>query len=104
MATSFDIVEDRALMLVDDYKLTKLYNKSEDNFKKWCDGFLINAIPNFIRCRQNLIYDIELREFQADLTNTEIDILANFWVIEWFLREVQDSTKINVLLQTSGSF
>lgn len=104
MATSFDIVEDRALMIVDDYKLTKLYNKSEDNFKKWCDGFLINAIPNFTRCRQNLIYDIELREFQADLTNTEIDILANFWVIEWFLREVQDSTKINVLLQTSDSF
>ena len=52
MATSFDIVEDRALMLVDDYKLTKLYNKSEDNFKKWCDGFLINAIPNFIRCNK----------------------------------------------------
>lgn len=104
MATSFDMVEDRALMQVDDYKLTSLYNQSEERFKKWCDGFLVNAIPNFYKCRQSLEYNLETREFVSDLSDFEVAILADFWVIEWFEHELQDSTKINVLLQTSGSF
>lgn len=104
MATSFDIIEDRALMKIDDYKLTKLFQQSPEGFRKWCDGFLINAIPNFFKCRQSLDFDAENREFNSDLTEVEISILADFWVIEWFKKELQDSTKINVLLQTSGSF
>lgn len=102
--TSFDIIEDRALMLVDDYKLTNLYNRDIEGFKKWCDGFLLSAVPNFVKCRQSLEYDAVERLFTSDFTDLEISILADFWVIEWFRREVQDSTKINVLLQTSGSF
>lgn len=104
MPTSFDVVEDRALMMIEDYKITKLYNRSQDAFKKWCDAFLINAVPNFVKCRQPLTYSIENREFTSELTDLEISILADFWVIEWFKKEAQDSTKINVLLQTSGSF
>lgn len=104
MATSFDIIEDTALMVVDDYKLTNLYNSSLENFKGWCDGFLIKAIPNFYKCKQSLEYDAVNRQFVSDLDNLEISILADFWVIEWMRRETQDSTKINVLLQTSGSF
>ena len=104
MATSFDIIEDRALMKIDDHKLTKLFQQSPEGFRKWCDGFLINAIPNFFKCRQSLDFDTENREFNSDLTEVEISILADFWVIEWFKKELQDSTKINVLLQTSGSF
>lgn len=104
MATSFDIVEDTALQVVDDYKLINLYNKSLENFKEWCDGFLVKAVPNFYKCKQSLEYDTANREFVSDLNNLEIGILADFWVIEWMKRETQDSTKINVLLQTSGSF
>ena len=85
--TSFDEIIDIALVKVDDYKIMKVYNQSQDVFKQYCDGFLINAIPNFFQCKQSLDY-----------------ILADFWVIEWFNREIQNSTKINALLQTSGSF
>ena len=102
--TTFDQIIDLALMTVDDYKLTKLYNKSYEGFRKWCDGFLLTAIPNFFQCKHSLDYDLEKRQFLSHLTNTEISILADFWIIEWFSREVQDSTKINALLQTSGSF
>lgn len=83
MATSFDIIEDTALMVVDDYKLTSLYNSSLKNFKGWCDGFLIKAIPNFYKCKQSLEYDAVNRQFVSDLDNLEISILADFWVIEW---------------------
>lgn len=104
MPTSFDQVIDLALVTVDDYKLVKLYNQSQDGFKKWCDGFLLSAIPNFFQCRQSLEYDLSTRQFVSDLTETEISILADLWVITWLLRETQNSAKINALLQTSGSF
>lgn len=102
--TSFDVIEDLALVGVDDYKLLKLYNQSEEGFKNWCDSFLIKAIPNFYQCRQNLDYDLTNREFLSDLTNLEISILADLWVIEWMLREVQNSAQIQNKLQTSGGF
>ncbi|MBS6562942.1 MAG: hypothetical protein KH328_06285 [Staphylococcus sp.] len=102
--TSFDEIIDIALVKVDDYKIMKAYNQSQDVFKQYCDGFLINAIPNFFQCKQSLDYNVDKRKFISDLTNVEISILADFWVIEWFNREIQNSTKINALLQTSGSF
>ena len=104
MATSFDTIIDRALVTVEDYKLLKLINTSQDNFNTWCDGFLISAIPNFLNCRQILDYDMDKREFTANLTNMEISILADLWVIAWWERETNDSTKINALLQTNNSF
>lgn len=104
MSTSFDKIIDLALVTVDDYKLVKLYNQSQQGFQQWCDGFLLSAIPNFFQCRQSLEYDTTTRQFVSDLTNTEISILADLWIIEWFDRETQNSAKINALLQTSGSF
>lgn len=104
MPTSFDQVIDLALVTVDDYKLVKLYNQSQQGFQKWCDGFLLSAVPNFFQCRQSLEYDTTTRQFVSDLTETEISILADLWVISWLLRETQNSAKINALLQTSGSF
>lgn len=102
--TSFDKIIDLALVTVDDYKLVKLYNQSQESFEKWCDGFLLSAVPNFFQCRQSLEYDTTNREFLADLTSVEISILADLWIIEWFDRETQNSAKINALLQTSGGF
>lgn len=104
MSTSFDKIIDLALVTVDDYKLVKLYNQSQQGFQQWCDGFLLSAIPNFFQCRQSLEYDTTTRQFVSDLTNIEISILADLWIIEWFDRETQNSAKINALLQTSGSF
>lgn len=104
MATSFDTIEDLGLITVDDYKFAKIYNQTEDGFKKYCDGFLISAIPNFFQCRQDLSYVLENREFVSDLSTSEIGILSNLWIIEWFSREVQNSTQFQNKLQTTQSF
>lgn len=104
MPTSFDEIIDLALTLIDDYKLIKLYNQSEEKFIKYCDGLLLSAIPNFFRCNQSLDFSLEDRQFNNQLTNAEISILADLWVLEWFKKETQDSRKINALLQSSGSF
>ena len=104
MATSFDTIIDRALIVVNDYKLLKLINKSREDFNMWCDGFLVTAASNFVNCRQKLDYDLDKREFAADLTNMEISILADLWVLAWYERETNVATGINTLLQTNNSF
>lgn len=104
MATSFDQVINLALTTVDSYKLLKLYNASQDDFQTVCDGFLISAIPNFFKCRQSLEYDPEQRVFSADLTQTEISILADFWAMEWLDRLIQDDRQIQNKMQVSSAF
>lgn len=100
--TSFDRVEDLATRKVNDWKLGKIYNKSLDGYKTWCDGFLLNAIPNFAgKCWQSLEYNESERMFLSDLTNTEIDILATFWVLEWWERECNDAAQNAAKMQTS---
>ena len=104
MATSFDVVEDLGLAQIDDYTLNKLYNNDFAKFQTFCDGLLVNAIPLFTKCRQSLAYDLNAREFDSDLTNEEIAILADFWAIQWFERKVNNSAQFQAKLQNSGSF
>ena len=47
-------------------------------------------------------YNEETREFVSDLTPTEIDILACFWVLEWWERETNDSAQNAAKMQTSS--
>lgn len=110
MPTPFDDIIDLGLIVVDDYKLNKLYDADPEAFYKYCDGFLIKAIPNFTVCRQSLDYtvnyssDPQIREFVGTLTMYEKDILADYWALEWFKRETQVASRINAALQNSGSF
>lgn len=104
MATSFDTIEDMGLGQIDDYTLKKLYNIDFNKFQKFCDGLLIQAVPYFKDCRQSLNYDLETREFESDLTNEEIAILSDFWMIQWFGRKVNNSAQFQAKLQNSGSF
>lgn len=102
--TEFDSVIDLALTTVNDYRLHKLFEKSEDEFRTYCDGFLISAIPHFSKCRQSLEYDTTARAFISDLTGIEKSILANLWIIQWYARDNQTYALYRQKLQNSGSF
>lgn len=104
MATPFDAVIDIALVTVDDYKLGKLINKSQEGFNTYVDGILISAIPNFTRTIRPLTYDIDAREFTIDLNSLEISILADLWVIKWFDKEINVSSFLQNKLQISPAF
>ena len=104
MATPFDNIVDLALIGIRDYKLDKLFNYSHEDFTNYCDSFLIRAIPNFFRCKQSLEYDMNNRAFISDLTSTEQSILADFWVISWVEKEVQDARALQATLQVSSAF
>lgn len=102
--TSFDAIEDLALQTINDYKLVKLYSQSIDDFQKWCDGFLLSAIPQFTDCVQSLAFDLAGREFVSDLTIQETKILANFFIISWWERETNDGAQIAQKLNVPSSF
>lgn len=99
--TSFDKIEDLALITIDDYALNVLYNQDIDKFKNVCDGYLVSAVGNFTRCRTSLSYDITNRTFDSDLSDLEISILADLWQIEWMERKTQDSKQFQLKLKNS---
>ena len=102
--TSFDQIETLALSIVEDYKLNKLFESSYDNFQKFCDGLLFNALPQFTECRQDLTYNVETREFYVDLTNLEIYILSRYWVIAWWERENNNAAQIALKLGIKNQY
>nr|DAZ41737.1 MAG TPA: hypothetical protein [Caudoviricetes sp.] len=102
--TSFDQIETLALSIVEDYKLNKLFENSYDNFQKFCDGLLFNALPQFTECRQDLTYNVETREFGVDLTNLEIYILSRYWVVAWWERENNNAAQIALKLGIKNQY
>lgn len=103
--TSFDDVIDLALIEINDYRLTKLYeNQTSENFNNYVDGFLITAIPLFTKCRQSLEYNLDERTFLNDLTTSEQSILAKLWVLQWYRKDNQTYALYRQHLQNSGSF
>lgn len=102
--TNFDQIETLALSIVEDYKLNNLIESSYDNFQKFCDGLLFNALPQFTECRQDLTYNVETREFDVDLTNLEIYILSRYWVIAWWERENNNAAQIALKLGIKNQY
>lgn len=102
--TSFDQIETLALSIVEDYKLNNLIESNYDNFQKFCDGLLFNALPQFTECRQDLTYNVETREFGVDLTNLEIYILSRYWVIAWWERENNNAAQIALKLGIKNQY
>ena len=104
MATSFDVIGERALSVIDDYKLRKLYDVSVEAFEQKIDSFIFNAIPRFWQCNTELSYDKDFRQFNADLNDLEIQILADYCVIAWWEGETNVASQIALKLKVSSSF
>lgn len=95
MATSFDDIEDLALIEIQDYRIDGLSNDIEA-FHTYLDGFVVKAVPHFTNCLQSLSYDLDSREFDKDLSNTEQEILACYVVEMWLKQVTQDITQMNL--------
>lgn len=104
MATSFDVIGERALSVIDDYKLRKLYDASLTMFNHKVDEWIISSAARFWECEQKLTYDKELRQFDADLTDMEIQILADFWTIFWWRSARDVASQISQKLEVGSSF
>lgn len=94
--TSFDRIEDLAMIIIKDYRLDNLFKMDEKAFFEYVDSFLIKAIPKFTQCFNSLEYDGVLRTFTSDLSLKEQDILSDILVEVWFESLTNDITQINM--------
>lgn len=81
MSTSFDIIKKRFLNKITDPDLASLLPDTIDSILA---EFLESAIVRFQKCYKDINdYDTTLQQFNVDLNQVEIEILANWMVYEW---------------------
>lgn len=101
MGTLFEKVYDRALIIIEDYKLNALANNDYEAFLLHLQGILERSIPYFVPCNTDLSYgemvdpdDGETKmAFVNELSTQEINILSSIMVYNWFSNKVNDVTQ-----------
>lgn len=99
MSTPFSNIIDKALVVMRDYSLDALYSTDEGAFNSIMQAYLIKGIPRFTECLQDLSYDANTESFNSDLTDLEMDILADYTVISWYESNINDVLEFKEALQ-----
>lgn len=99
MATPMKTIVDSIMLTYNDWKLQNLKKLNIEAYESLMEGFVLKGVPKFKKCLQSLEYDKEKHEFVSDLTDQEIDILADWGSILLFEREIQNVTQFNNVLQ-----
>ena len=81
MATPYTAIYDNLLPKFRSYEIPLM---TADEVKEYLHDFIIPAITRFHICRKNLNdRDDTLEQFNQDLSDTEIEIISNFALIEY---------------------
>lgn len=98
--TSYDDIIDLALVSIEDYRLNKLSVNSPQDFKTVLDGFMIKGLSSFDNCTKDLADRDDIkRQFNFILSDIEKDILADYTIIAWLDKEINDTGQITGMLQ-----
>lgn len=97
MHTSYETIYEDILSKFRSYEITEM---TEEEVKEHLHDFLLPAISRFHVCRKNLNdRDDVLQRFNCELNETEIEILANYCLIEYIdSTYVRTSTLLKVSL------
>lgn len=98
MYTSYERIYEGFLAKIQSYDI---YKMTEDDVRDCLHDYLVSAIPKFHVCRTDLTdRDDLLQRFNQELSDTEIEIIVNYMVLEYV-----DATYIRVptLLKVSLS-
>lgn len=98
--TQYDDILDLALVSIEDYRLNKLATTSLDDFKLVLEGFMIRGLSNFENCTKDLSNRDDVgRVFNVSLDDLEKSIIADWTVIMWLDKEINDTRQITSMLQ-----
>lgn len=101
--TTLDEVADLFLSLVNDFRLTTLYQSSGSGaLNTYLEPWLMQAIDEFEDCTQVLTYDTTTQAFSVTLTQKHKNILAQIMVQYWLLKEMNDVLQMNIIIQDPG--
>jgi len=96
MGTSLREVYDLFMQQITDYRLTDLFETSEDDFDTYLEAWLIFSINDFSQCDQSLAYDEYAKEFCITLTAQNKVILSTLMMKYWLQKLVNDVTQMNL--------
>lgn len=101
--TPYDAIIDLALVSIEDYRLNNIATTDPEAFKEILTGFMIRGLANFTWCKQDLDNrDDELKQFNVTLTTLEKSILADYTVIAWLDKEINDTRQITAMMQNKN--
>jgi len=89
-------IYDLFLMQITDYRLTTLFNTSEEDFETYLEAWLIFAFTEFSLAGASFIYDPETHSFDRTLTLEEKTIMATLMSKQWLSKMVNDITQMNL--------
>lgn len=100
--TSYDDIIDLALVSIEDYHLNRLAVDSPDDFNIVLEGFMVRGLANFENCKKDLsLRDNEKRVFLNKLSEVEKSIIADYTVIAWLDKEINDVRQIVGMMQNN---
>lgn len=100
--TSYDDILDLALVSIEDYHLNRLAVDSPKDFNIVLEGFMVRGLANFENCKKDLSdRNDEERVFNCELSEIEKSIIADYTVIAWLDKEINDVRQITGMMQNN---
>lgn len=88
--TSYETVYNRCLAKIEDPTLAML---QEEDLEEMLHGYLLSAIAKHRKCEHDLSdRDEELRQFNSDLSDLEIEIISLLMCREWISQQINSVT------------
>lgn len=92
MATPYETIYNRALNKLEDPQLAQL---PEEDLEEMLHGYLLSAIAKHRKCEHDLSdRDEELKKFNSDLSDLEIEILSILMLREWISQRLHSVTTV----------
>ena len=92
MATPYETIYNRALSKLEDPTLAML---PEEDLENMLHGYLMSAIAKHRKCEHDLSdRDEELKQFNFDLSDLEMEILSILMVREWISQRLNSVTNV----------
>ena len=92
MATPYETIYNRALSKLEDPTLAML---PEEDLENMLHGYLMSAIAKHRKCEHDLSdRDEELKQFNFDLSDLEIEIISILIVREWISQRLHSVTTV----------
>ena len=92
MATPYETIYNRALNKLEDPQLLMM---PEEDLEEMLHGYLLSAIAKHRKCEHDLSdRDEELKQFNSDLSDLEIEILGILMLREWISQRLHSVTTV----------
>lgn len=97
MATPYSVIDNLFISKITDNSLLTM---ADEFIEKTLDQYRFSAGVRFKKCKKLSDKNEELRQYNQDLTDEEIEILANYMVLEWITPRINAIRNLEPVMTT----